>query len=76
MARFKKDKSSFLPDDDDDVDVDDIEVDLKNQVMNIPTEKMAERPSDFSLPGFLDDKDDPMAQLKKLNNNNELIDDD
>ena len=58
MARFKKDKSSFLPDDD---DVDDIEVDLKNQVMNIPTEKMAERPSDFSLPDFIDDKDDPMA---------------
>jgi hypothetical protein len=37
MAHFKKEKSSFLPDDDDDDDADDIEVDLKNQVMNIPT---------------------------------------
>lgn len=34
MARLKKEKSSFLPDDD---DVDDVEVDLKNQVMKLPT---------------------------------------
>ena len=73
MARFKKDKSSFLPDDD---DVDDIEVDLKNKVMNIHTQKVAERPSDFSLPDFIDDKDDPLAQLKNLNNKDGLIDDD
>ena len=30
MAHFKKEKSSFLPDDD---DADNIEVDLKNQMM-------------------------------------------
>jgi len=58
MARIKKDKSSFLPDDDDDDEeryVEDIEVDIANHESKRPSQNMAERPSDFSLPGFLDD---------------------
>jgi hypothetical protein len=74
MAHFKKDKSSFLPDGDD-VDVDDIDVDLKNKVMNmkLPNQNMAERPSDFSLPDFLDDKEEQFALMK---NEEKQIEDD